>query len=168
MGFGINMKTITMESLASGTWRSSKVMSSSATASTTRVFNDLCYSGATLSPMIYNCYLKLACSAMIALSAGSFQKMKALEHMDVVGYNISLRAYLAKVRTQEAHALVKEMAPRGLQVNNITYKCQGARQARRRLCILVDEMSAVDVRANYVTPTSYSELITSFISTLKI
>merc|ERR1740138_1226309 len=125
-------------------------------ASATRVFEDLRASGATLSPMIYNCYLDacVQCGDLEAALA-HFQKMKALEHVDIVGYNILLKAYLAKGCTQEAHALVKEMASRGLQANKVTYNellhAKVLAKDRRGLWSLVDEMSAVGVRANSVT-----------------
>merc|ERR1719491_1868088 len=125
-------------------------------ASATRVFEDLRASGTTLSPMAYNSYLDacVQCGDLEAALA-HFGEMKALDHVDVVGYNILIKAYLAKGCTQEAHALVKEMASRGLQANKVTYNellhAKVLARDRQGLWGVVDEMAAVGVRANSVT-----------------
>jgi len=120
------------------------------------VFNQVRSSGATLAPMIYNCYLDacVECGDLTAAKA-HFQEMKEQNVVDVVGYNTMLKAYLAKGCRQEASDLVKEMASRGLQANKVTYNelLHAKVLARDRLGIwsLVDDMGEAGVRANSVT-----------------
>jgi pentatricopeptide repeat protein len=124
--------------------------------SATRVFNDVRSSGATLTPMIYNCYLD-ACVQCGDLEGAKkhFQEMKQLNFVDVVGYNTVLKAYLARGCTQEAHDLVKEMTSHGLQANKVTYNellhAKVLAKDRRGLWSIVDEMRAAGVQANPVT-----------------
>jgi len=125
-------------------------------ASATRVFDQVRASGATLTPMIYNCYLD-ACVQCGDLEGAKkhFFEMKQLNFVDVVGYNTVLKAYLARGCTQEAHDLVKEMSARGLQANKVTYNellhAKVLAKDRRGLWMLVDEMREAGVRANSVT-----------------
>jgi len=122
-------------------------------AGAARVFNEARSSG---TPMIYNCFLD-ACVQCGDLERAKvhFQEMKQLNFIDVVGYNTMLKAYLGKGYTQEAHALVKEMAASGLQANKVTYNellhAKVLAKDHRGIWSLMDEMRAAGVRANSVT-----------------
>merc|ERR1719379_204407 len=81
--------------------------------------------------------------------------MKQLNFLDVVGYNILLKAYLAKGCTQEAQALAKEMTAAGFQPNKVTFNellhAKVMAKDRRGLWSLVEEMQKAGVQANSVT-----------------
>lgn len=125
-------------------------------ASASAVFNRLKSTGVTLSPLIYNCYLDacVQCGDLEGAIA-HFEEMKELSFVDVVGYNTILKAHLSRGHTEEARALVKEMASRGLQANKVTYNellhAKVIAKDRRGIWNLVDEMRTAGVRANSVT-----------------
>merc|ERR1719150_2485247 len=75
-----------------------------------------------MNSMIYNCFLD-ACVQCDDLEAAMrlFREMKQLSFVDVVSFNTLLKAYLSRGRTEEAHALVQEMAACGLRANSVTY-----------------------------------------------
>mmetsp|Transcript_102229 Transcript_102229/g.284765 ORF Transcript_102229/g.284765 Transcript_102229/m.284765 type:complete len:1078 (+) Transcript_102229:112-3345(+) len=120
------------------------------------VFNRLRSSGAQLSPLIYNCFLD-ACVQCGDLEGAlrHFEEMKELGFVDVVGYNTVLKAHLARGRTEEARALVKEMAAHGLQANKVTYNellhAKVIAKDRKGTWNLIEEMHESGVRANSVT-----------------
>jgi pentatricopeptide repeat protein len=106
--------------------------------------------------LIYNSYLD-ACVQCGDLDAAipHFQEMKQLNFLDVVGYNILLKAYLTKGRSQEAQALAKEMTAAGFQPNKVTFNellhAKVMAKDRRGLWNLVEEMQKAGVQANSVT-----------------
>mmetsp|Transcript_29064 Transcript_29064/g.92682 ORF Transcript_29064/g.92682 Transcript_29064/m.92682 type:complete len:1084 (+) Transcript_29064:133-3384(+) len=120
------------------------------------VFNRLRSSGATLSPLIYNCFLD-ACIQCgdIEGAIRHFEEMKQLNFVDVVGYNTILKAHLGRGKTEEARTLVKEMAARGLQANKVTYNellhAKVMAKDRSGIWSIVDEMHEAGVHANSVT-----------------
>jgi len=125
-------------------------------AGASRVFKEARSSGASLTPLIYNCYLDacVQCGDLEGAKA-HFTEMKQLNFIDVVGYNTLLKAFLGKGCTQEAHELVKEMAARGLQANKVTFNellhARVLAKDHRGLWSLMDEMKAAGVPANSVT-----------------
>lgn len=125
-------------------------------ASATKVFKNLKSSGIALNSLIYNSYLD-ACVQCGSLEAAipHFQEMKTLNFLDVVGYNILLKAYLQKGCTQEAQALAKEMTAAGFQPNKVTFNellhAKVMAKDRRGLWTLVEEMQKAGVQANSVT-----------------
>jgi len=125
-------------------------------AGASKIFTKLCSSGTQLTPLIYNCYLD-ACVQCGNLEGATkhFAEMKNLNFVDVVGYNTMLKAYLARGLTQDAHALMKEMAGRGLQANKVTYNellhAKVMTKDRPGLWKLIGEMREAGVGANSVT-----------------
>merc|ERR1719272_1302273 len=121
-----------------------------------KVFKDLVASGATLTPLIYNCFLD-ACVQCgdIERALAHFEEMKRLGFVDVVGYNTVIKAYLAKGCSEKAHSLVREMAALGLQANKVTYNelihAKVVEKDRRGIWQLIDEMRESGVKANSVT-----------------
>jgi pentatricopeptide repeat protein len=103
-------------------------------ASATKVFKNFCSSGTALNSMIYNSYLD-ACVQCGDLNAAilHFQEMKQLNILDVVGYNILLKAYLSKGRSEEAQALAKEMTAAGFQQTRLPSMNCYMRKSWRRI-----------------------------------
>jgi len=136
-------------------------------AAATSVFEQLRSSDLTLTPMIYNCYLDacVMCEDMEAAKA-HFQMMKALEFVDVVGFNTMLKVYLSAGLTQQARDLVKEMTARGLQANKVTYNellhAKVLAKDRRGLWSVVEEMKEAGVRANSVTCSILLKSLTAY------
>jgi pentatricopeptide repeat protein len=135
-------------------------------ASATKVFKNLRASGTALNSLIYNSYLD-ACVQCGDLEAAlpHFQEMKQLNFLDVVGYNILLKAYLAKGCTHEAQALAKEMTAAGFQPNKVTFNellhAKVVAKDRRGLWTLVEEMQKAGVQANSVTCSILLKSLTS-------
>jgi len=125
-------------------------------ASAARVFKEARSNGATLTPMLCNCYLDacVQCGDLEGAKA-QFTEMKELNFVDVVGYNTLLKAYLTQGYTKEAHELVKEMAARGFQANKVTFNellhAKVLARDHRGVWSLMDEMHAAGVKANSVT-----------------
>jgi len=125
-------------------------------ASAQAVFQRLQASGATLSPLIYNCFLD-ACvhCGDINSALKHFEEMKRLCYVDVVGYNTVLKAYLSRGLNEEARALVKEMSARGLQANKVTYNellhAKVIAKDRTGLWSILDEMQQAGVKGSSVT-----------------
>jgi len=120
------------------------------------VFNRLKASGATLSPLIYNCFLDacVQCGDMGAATK-QFEDMKQLGFLDVVGYNTMLKAHLSRGCTEEARCLLQEMAACGVQANKVTFNellhAKVIAKDARGVWNLVDEMQKAGVRVNSVT-----------------
>lgn len=120
------------------------------------VFSRWQKSGAGLSPVIYNCFLD-ACVQCGDLERANthFEEMKQLNCVDIVGYNTILKAHLLRGKTEEARALVHEMAGRGLQANSVTYNellnAKVVSKDRRGMWSVVDEMQEAGIRINSVT-----------------
>jgi pentatricopeptide repeat protein len=125
-------------------------------ANATKLFNRVSSSGGQSNPLVCNSYLD-ACVQCGDLQAAvsHFQEMKRLDILGMVGYNIMLKAYLAKGCTEQAHALAKEMEAAGFQPNKITYNellhARVVAKDRRGMWNLVEEMHHAGVRANSVT-----------------
>lgn len=121
-----------------------------------KVFNRLRSSGSALSPLIYNSFLD-ACvqCGEVERAMKHFEEMKQLNYIDVVGYNTMIKAHLARGHTEEARALVKEMASRGLQANKVTYNellhAKVLAKDRRGMWSIIDEMQVAGVQPNPVT-----------------
>jgi pentatricopeptide repeat protein len=124
--------------------------------SATKIFTTLRESGTPLTSLIHNCYLDacVQCGDLVAAMA-QFESMKQLGILDVVGYNTLLKAHLSKGRSEEAHALVKEMTAAGFQANKVTYNellhARVVAKDCRGTWNLIDEMQKAGVRANSVT-----------------
>lgn len=86
------------------------------------VFARLRASGTALSPLIFNCLLDahVQCGDVEG-ALKQFEEMKRLRYVDIVGYNTMLKCYLGRGRTEDARALVQEMAAAGLQANKVTF-----------------------------------------------
>jgi len=120
------------------------------------VFERLRSSGATMSPLIYNCLLDALVHCGDHEGAQShFEEMKRLNFLDVVGYNTMLKAYLARGRTEDARALVEEMTSRGLSASKVTYNellhSKVLAKDLRGIWSVIDDMHAANVRVNSVT-----------------
>jgi len=121
-----------------------------------QVFGQLQASGAVLSPLIYNCMLD-ACAQCgdLKRAAEYFAEMKTAGFIDVVGYNIMIKAHLASGRPDQARGLVSEMGAHGLQANSVTYHellhAKVLAQDRRGMWGIIDEMQKAGVRTNSVT-----------------
>merc|ERR1719159_941415 len=120
------------------------------------VFDRLRASGKELSPLIYNCFL----DALVHCgdhegSLQHFEEMKRLNFVDVVGFNTMLKAHLLRGKTQEARALVQDMAGRGLKPNKVTYNellhSKVMAKDYNGIWSIIDEMHAAGVKANSVT-----------------
>lgn len=120
------------------------------------VFARLRASGTTLPPLIFNALL----DALVQCGDDEgalkhFEEMKHLKYLDVVGYNTMLKGYLGRGLTEEACALIQEMATSGLQPNKVTYNelLHSKVLARdvRGIWEIVEEMHKAGLKANPVT-----------------
>merc|ERR550514_2035637 len=115
-----------------------------------RVFDSLKRSGMPMNSLIYNCLIDACMQCGDAEAAlENFEQMKQLELADVVSYNTVLKAHLGMGRFEDARALLKEMASRGLPANQVTYneflRALTASKDRRAVWTLVDDMQASNV-----------------------
>lgn len=120
------------------------------------VFDRLCSSGATLSPLVFNALLDaLVHCGDLDGALKHFEEMKRLKFVDVVGYNTMLKGYLGAGRADDARALVQEMADSGLQANKVTYNellhSKVMSKDRNGLWSVIDQMHIAGVKANSVT-----------------
>eukprot|EP00445_Apocalathium_hangoei_P041727 CAMPEP_0203978424 /NCGR_PEP_ID=MMETSP0359-20131031/102110_1 /ASSEMBLY_ACC=CAM_ASM_000338 /TAXON_ID=268821 /ORGANISM="Scrippsiella Hangoei, Strain SHTV-5" /LENGTH=1051 /DNA_ID=CAMNT_0050916635 /DNA_START=126 /DNA_END=3279 /DNA_ORIENTATION=- len=131
------------------------------------VFERLCNSGTTLTPLIYNCFLDacVQCGDFECASA-HFEEMKRLNVVDTVGYNTLLKAYLTRGQTVEAGNLVKEMTARGLSANKVTYNellhAKVMSKDRRGMWSVVEEMQQAGVKPNSVTCSIILKSLTGY------
>mmetsp|Transcript_64362 Transcript_64362/g.181487 ORF Transcript_64362/g.181487 Transcript_64362/m.181487 type:complete len:942 (+) Transcript_64362:146-2971(+) len=131
------------------------------------VFEHLCSSGTTLTPLIYNCFLDacVQCGDFERASA-HFEEMKRLSVVDTVGYNTLLKAYLSRGQTEEARNLVKEMTVCGLSANKVTYNellhDKVMTKDRRGMWSVVEEMQAAGVKPNSVTCSIILKSLTGY------
>merc|ERR550514_1626501 len=115
-----------------------------------RVFDNLKRSGMPMNSLIYNCLIDACMQCGDAEAAlENFEQMKQLDLADVVSYNTVLKAHLGMGRFEEARALLKEMASRGLPANQVTYneflRALTASKDRRAVWTLVEDMQASQV-----------------------
>jgi pentatricopeptide repeat protein len=120
------------------------------------VFDRLCTSGATLSPLIFNALLDaLVHCGDLDGALKHFEEMKRLKFADVVGYNTLLKGYLGSGRPDDARALVQEMADSGLEANKVTYNellhSKVMNRDREGIWAVIEQMHMAGVRVNSVT-----------------
>merc|ERR550514_1392699 len=121
-----------------------------------RVFDNLKRSGMPMNSLIYNCLIDACMQCGDAEAAlEHFEQMKQLDLADMVSYNTVLKAHLRLGRFEEARALLKEMASRGLPGNQVTYneflRALTASKDRRAVWTLVDDMQASQVAPDAAT-----------------
>merc|ERR550514_432654 len=121
-----------------------------------RVFDNLKRSGMPMNSLIYNCLIDACMQCGDAEAAlENFEQMKQLGFADVGSYNTMLKAYLGMGRFEDARALLKEMASRGLPGNQVTYneflRALTASKDRRAVWTLVDDMQASQVAPDAAT-----------------
>merc|ERR550514_1932040 len=105
-----------------------------------RVFDSLKRSGMPMNSLIYNCLIDACMQCGDAEAAlENFEQMK----------------HLGMGRFEEARALLKEMASRGLPANQVTYneflRALAASKDRRAVWTLVDDMQASQVAPDATT-----------------
>lgn len=119
------------------------------------IFEKLRLSGTSMTPLIYNCLLDalVQCEDMVGALA-HFEEMKRLGFVDVVGFNTLLKAHLKRGETKEGHALVQEMAVRGLHANAVTYNqllhAKVLAKDHKGILSVIDNMHAAGLRATSI------------------
>jgi len=122
----------------------------------TAVFERARSRDAPLVPMMYNCFLDVCVKCGDAARALEvFEDMKQMGVVDVVGYNIVLKAYLGRGSYEEARQLLREMAASGHKANKVTFNellnAKVVAKDREGMWQLVTEMKEAGVQPNSVS-----------------
>eukprot|EP00928_Gymnodinium_smaydae_P022070 TRINITY_DN18654_c1_g2_i1.p1 TRINITY_DN18654_c1_g2~~TRINITY_DN18654_c1_g2_i1.p1 ORF type:complete len:1124 (-),score=225.40 TRINITY_DN18654_c1_g2_i1:67-2994(-) len=120
------------------------------------VFDRLKSSGKELPAVIHNCYLDaLAHCGDHEGCRQHFEEMNSSGLVDIVGYNTMLKSLLIGGRTNDARALVKQMAQQGIQANRVTYNellhSKVSANDRKGMWDTIDEMHGAGLKVNSVS-----------------
>jgi len=120
------------------------------------IFERVRSGGVPPTPMLYNCYLDVCVKCGDAGRAlAVFDEMKGLKVVDVVGYNIVLKAHLGRGAYEAGHELLREMAANGFQANKVTFNellhAKVTAGDSKGMWQLVAEMKAAGIPSNPVS-----------------
>merc|ERR1719207_391381 len=131
-----------------------------------QVFRKLQSSGVQLTALVYNALLDSCVQCgKVNVALQHFKEMKDLGLVDVVSYNMLLKAYLKQGQIVKARKLLGEMAESNIQANQVTYNemlnALVAVKDRQEMWALVREMNAMGMRPNSVTCSIILKSLTS-------